>query len=61
MTDPRRPRGKESLLPDALDQAPAETAPSVAEEHGSEDAQLLAAAGEADADVERETPARTSD
>lgn len=60
MTDPRRPRGKESQLPDALDQTPAETAPSVAEEHGSEDAQLLAAASE-EGDVERETPARTND
>ena len=63
MTDPRRPRGKESRLPDALDQTPSEAAPSEAEARGSEDAQLLqgvdpARAGEGD--VER-VDGRTND
>lgn len=55
MTDPRRPRTKEAQLPDALDQIPSDAAPREAEERGSEDAQLLAGAGEG------ETPGRTND
>jgi len=61
MTDPRRPRTSEAQLPDALDQTPSDAPPRNAEEHGSEDAQLLASAGEAEADVEAETAGRTND
>jgi len=61
MTDPRRPRTKESLLPDALDQTPSDAAPREAEERGSEDAQLLAGASEQEGDVEGETAGRTND
>jgi len=61
MTDPRRPLTKEALLPDALDQTPSDAPPRDAEEHGSEDAQLLATAGEAEGDVEAETTGRTND
>jgi hypothetical protein len=42
MTDPRTPRTKEAQLPDALDQTPSAAPGPDAEEHGSEDAQLLA-------------------
>ncbi len=56
MTDPRRPRGKEAQLPDALDQTPSGATPRDAEAHGSEDAQLLAGidlAREGEGDVEQ--------
>ena len=45
MTDPRIPESKkdEAALPDALDQTPASSQPPEgAEQHGSEDAQLIA-------------------
>ena len=61
MTDPRRPRTKDAQLPDALDQTASDAPPREAEERGSEDAQLLATAGEGEADVEAETSGRTND
>jgi len=53
MTDPRTPATKEAQLPDALDQTP--NYDPAGGEHGSEDAQLLAGADQAEGDVERET------
>jgi hypothetical protein len=56
MTDPRRPRSTEAQLPDPLDQTPSDATPREAEEHGSEDAQLLTGADrarEGEGDVER--------
>ena len=61
MTDPRRPRTRDAQLPDPLDQTPSGAPPREAEEHGSEDAQLLAGAGEPEGDVESETSGRTND
>jgi hypothetical protein len=58
MTDPREPPTKEAQLPDALDQTPeAHPAQGTGMEHGSEDAQMAAHAGEGDGDVERAGPA----
>ena len=54
MTEPRTPPTSEAELPDALDQVP-DTHQSSGP-HGSEDAQLLAEAGQEESDVERETP-----
>jgi hypothetical protein len=56
MTDPRRPGTKEAQLPDALDQIPSDAPAGAAEEHGSEDAQLLAEAKAGGDDVEAEAP-----
>jgi hypothetical protein len=58
MTDPRTPRTEEAQLPDALDQLPdAHPAQGLfGEEHGSEDAQLLAGAEQGEGDVEQPEP-----
>ena len=54
MTDPRTPRTEEAQLPDALDQLPdAHQAEEALDQHGSEDAQLLATAEEGETDVEQ--------
>ena len=55
MTDPRIPESerKEAQLPDDLDQNPGI---GLFGGHGSEDAQLLAGAEQAEADVEADTP-----
>lgn len=56
MADPRRPRSKDAQDPDALNLTPSEAPARQAEEHGSEDAQLLAGADPArdgEGDVEQ--------
>ncbi len=59
MTDPRLPetKRKEAQLPDALDQQVTPDAGA----HGSEDAQLLAEAGQQKSDVERAAPSEVND
>ena len=64
MTDPRTPEAKreEAQLPDDLDQsAGAGLSAGLFGQHGSEDAQLLAGASQAEGDVEGEAPERTDD
>ena len=61
MTDPRTPRTKEAQLPDALDQTPdAHPAQGAGNEHGSEDAQLMAGAEQGEGAVEQAGPAEGS-
>jgi len=56
MTDPRTPESKDAQLPDDLDQtAGAGLSAGLFGQHGSEDAQLLADAGQAEGEVEGET------
>lgn len=64
MTDPRTPetRRKDAQIPDDLDQtAGAGLSAGLFGQHGSEDAQLLAGAGQAEGDVEGEVPERPDD
>ena len=64
MTDPRTPENKreDAQLPDDLDQTGgAGLSAGLFGRHGSEDAQLLAGAGQAEDDVEGEVPNRTDD
>jgi hypothetical protein len=64
MTDPRTPEPKreDEQLPDDLDQtAGAGLSAGLFGQHGSEDAQLLAGAAQAEDDVEGEGPGRSSD
>ena len=57
MTDPRTPRTTDAQLPDPLDQVPeAHPGQGLFGEHGSEDAQLLAGAGQDESDVEQPAP-----
>ena len=54
MTDPRTPATKEVQLPDALDQVPeAHPGQGLFGEHGSEDAALMAEAGQAEGEIEQ--------
>ena len=64
MTDPRtpEPEREEAQLPDDLDQtAGAGLSAGLFGQHGSEDAQLLAGAGQEEGDVEQETTPRDGD
>jgi len=57
MTDPRTPRTREAQLPDALDQTPDAHPDQGADAvHGSEDAQLMAAAEQDEGAVEQPAP-----
>ena len=57
MTDPRTPRTEDAQLPDPLDQVPdAHPGQGLFGEHGSEDAELLSGAEQAEGDVEQPAP-----
>ena len=57
MTDPRTPPSEDAQLPDPLDQVPdAHPGEDLSGEHGSEDAELLAGAGQDEGDVEQPAP-----
>jgi hypothetical protein len=61
MTDPRTPESKDAQLPNDLDQtAGAGLSAGLFGQHGSEDAQLLAGAEQAEGDVEEAPPPEDS-